>query len=429
MAQGSRSRCGAQHKNIRSSISCAQSHFVARQPVFTRSGLLWGYELLFRDGPASFARIDNPTAATAEIIVDGITLAFSHSKPDLKVLINIPESLFESGVLEHLPRQTCVLEILEDVHPTKEVLQTLHRLKASGYILALDDYLGQDLADDFLPIVDLVKVEFLDRDERERNAITRHLRTFPHLKLLAEKVENHDDARQARDLGYDLMQGYYFQKPVVFEGNKVPPTVASRMQALSLLSNSDIEKRDVLDFFVRSPELTFRLLKFVNSAAFAESRKTIQSLESALVYLGLRRVRHWLTAVILVAGQTGAMQQELAFISTTRACFLQSMATSLKLPDADNYFMVGLFSLMHALYGVPFELLLEGMALHDDVRQALIYKTGILGTWLRVAELLENGRFDKADVLLNRLGVQDLRMVAMAQKDAVRWARDHGEAH
>lgn len=426
MSPGSRSRTAVHGKVPRASISCAQSHFVARQPVFTQGGTLWGYELLFRDSPVSSARVDDPTTATAEVIVDGITLALSQTRPNLKVLLNIPEALFESGVLEHLPRQTCVLEILEDVHPTKEVLETLHRLKASGYTLALDDYLGQDLADDFLPIVDLVKVEFLDRDERERSSLTRHLRTFSNLKLLAEKVETHDDARQARELGYDYMQGYYFQKPVVFEGNKVPPTVASRMQALSLLANSDIEKRDVLDFFVRSPELTFRLLKFVNSAAFAETRKPIQNLDGALMHLGLRRVRHWLTAVILSAGQTNDMQQELGFISTARACFLQTMATELQLPDVDNYFMTGLFSLMHALYGVPFELLLEGMALHDDVREALIYKSGKLGTWLRVTELLENGRFDKADVLLHRLGVMNLRTVAMAQKDAVRWARDQG---
>lgn len=402
----------------------ASDYFVARQPVFTQTGNLWGYELLFRNSPHNDCPpIINPQEATAEVTIDGLSLAFSRSKPNLKALINVPEPMLESGNLEHLPKESCVLEILEDAHATPKVLETLRRLKSRGYTLALDDYTGQDSLDDFLPIVDLVKVEFLNTDHRERGAITRHLRTFNSITLLAEKVESFEDAQQATDLGYDLMQGYYFQKPVLFHGSKVPPTLTARVHALWLLSQDDIDKRDVKEFFIRSPQLAFRLLKFVNSAAFSPQTK-IQNLDNALAHLGMLRIRHWLTAAIMADSARTDAKSELAFMGSARAVFMKSIAIMLRQPDPDNFFMAGLFSLLQPMYNVPIEKLIEDLALDDDVHTALISESGRIGNWLRVAEMLERGNFNEAITQISSLGVKDLQTVVKAHNEAMRWTRD-----
>lgn len=401
----------------------AHSHFVARQPVFTRQGKLWGYELLFRNGMQGAAIIPNAAEATAEVMIDGLALLFSGNRSDIKAFINIPASMLESGMLDYMPRESCVLEILEDVPATPDVLKTVQRLKSNNYTLALDDYVGQDSLSSFLPLVDIVKVDFLNMSEERRKSLTIDLNKIEGLKLLAEKVETLEDAEQAKKLGYGFMQGFYFQKPEIFGGSKVPATVTSRLHALWLLSNEDIEQRDLQEFFIRSPQLTFRLLKFVNSAAFAKTRQ-LQHLESAMAFLGLRRVRQWLTAVLLADGQRNDTKYELACMGTARASFMQSAALLQKLPKPDAFFMTGLFSLLHALYNIPFEMLLGDLPLDNEVKQALILQTGPIAPWLRLTETLERGEFSRADKLAFELGVRDMVAILQLYNSALRWSRD-----
>lgn len=400
-----------------------QNNFVARQPVFTRQGSLWGYELLFRNSETqNTAQIDCPEEASANVMVEGIGMAFPEGQTELKALINVPEGMFESGVLEYLPCKNCVLEILEDVNPTPELMSTLQQLHKRGYTLALDDYVGQEALAPLLPLVDIVKVDFLGMSPDQRAALTETLRSTGKL-LLAEKVETHADVKQAHDLGYKFMQGYYFQKPEILKGRKVTPSMAARVHALWLLSNPELERRDLIEFFTRSPQLSYRLLKFANSAAFTTT-KSISTLADACTFLGTDLLRQWLTAVLMADKQHRPCKQEVAIMGTVRATFLQNMAHKLSLPYGSQLFMLGLFSLLDALYDMPFEALLKNLPMDTQLQEALISRRGELGQWLILVEQLERGDITKAEATMNSLGVHPLGIALEAYQSAFRWARD-----
>ncbi|MFW5838174.1 MAG: hypothetical protein ACOCVM_09195, partial [Desulfovibrionaceae bacterium] len=107
--------------------------FVARQPVLDADKGVWGYELLFRgSGDAAAALVTDSDQATISVIADGFVLAAEGLPEGRKVLINFPERLLVEDAAFALPPEICVIEILEDVQPTPEVLAGLQRLKQAG---------------------------------------------------------------------------------------------------------------------------------------------------------------------------------------------------------------------------------------------------------------------------------------------------------
>lgn len=398
-----------------------ESCFIARQPIFTPSGSLWGYELLFRaNSEANVAEIQNPAVATAQVLVDGVSLVFSGDEKRRKLLINIPPSLLDPDLLDFLPQRFCVLEVLEDVQPTPKILKAMADLKRLGYTMALDDYEGQEGLADILSLMDIIKVDFKAVPPHRRAALTQEV-TRPGLMLLAEKVETDEDVQQARELGYHLLQGFFFQHPEIISGRKVAPSTLTKLRVLGLLARKDIEKPALLEIFAHNPQLTYRLLKFANSVAFYKT-KELTSLQHAVSFIGTQNLRHWLLTVMLADGQSSDSKAELAFMAAVRAGFLQRVAKAEKLADADDLFMLGLFSLLDSLYDMPFDELMQDIPLDARVKVALAQGEGVLHTWLLTAIHLERGEFTQAEELLACLGV-DVTIAMRCYRSALEWAQ------
>lgn len=400
-------------------------YFIARQPVFTVDGVLWGFELLFRDtGTTHAAIIHNPTAATAEIITDGIALALSGAASRRKVMIPISSALLATNILEALPRHTCVLVMLEDVTPNPAVMDRLHRLKRLGYTLALDNY-THNTGQEILALVNIVKVDFMAVPAHLRPALTQSIRHNDHI-LLAKNVDTFHDAQHARDLGYSLLQGCYFQHPKLHIGHTVAPTLSTKIRAMTLLSRAELDKNTLLQVFALNPQLTYRLMRFVNSAAFGKTAK-LKSLEHIFTYLGSDPLRRWLMAMLLADGHTTDSQKEMAFLGAVRAHFLQNMASSLGQGDADTLFMLGLFSLLDAIYETPFGDLMQNVPLDADVKAALCGGTGILPPWLRIARCMERGDIATATAHMRAVGATESAAesatLSADYRKALAWAR------
>ena len=128
--------------------SCSENFwqpiFVARQPIFNREREIWGYELLFRHcREVNKANIIDGDMATLKIIADGFVLASTGMPSHLKCLINFPQKLLLDDSALALPPDRCVVEVLENVEPVPEIIEACQRLKKAGYLLALDDFVGQ----------------------------------------------------------------------------------------------------------------------------------------------------------------------------------------------------------------------------------------------------------------------------------------------
>jgi c-di-GMP-related signal transduction protein len=162
---------------------------LGRQPIVDRDGRMFAFELLFRGNLPSSAHDD--LAATSEVLRHAFAeLGVDKALGPYRGFVNCDDAmLLMADTLELLPSERVVIEILESVQPTPEVLARLRELKAAGFLLALDDYCGPrpDLTS-LLGLVDYVKIDLPHIEHDRLDGIVADLRRFP-AELVAEKVE------------------------------------------------------------------------------------------------------------------------------------------------------------------------------------------------------------------------------------------------
>ncbi|MCC6658878.1 MAG: EAL domain-containing protein, partial [Rhodocyclaceae bacterium] len=197
----------------------AQDIFIGRQPILDREQRMFAYELLFRSGRQNFAQVSDDTTATATVLSHAITeLGLEAALGPYLGFINLDARMLMSEVLEMLPRDKFVLEVLETVDLTPPVIARCRALKDLGFTLALDDFVSlEDQHRPLLEMADIVKVELMGMSEADLAATVKTLRQWP-VRLLAEKVDNEAQVKHCLALGFELFQGYYFAKPTIIAG-------------------------------------------------------------------------------------------------------------------------------------------------------------------------------------------------------------------
>jgi EAL and modified HD-GYP domain-containing signal transduction protein len=386
-----------------------ESMFIARQPVFTPDESVWGYELLFRSGLENAADISDESQATASVIADGLTLATEGMDQTARILINFPEELLVDDAGFALPRERCVVEILENVRPTRETLAAARRLKDAGYTLAVDDFFGQAELRPFVELADIVKMDVLALDA-DPARIEEAIAGLPgRVTLLAEKVEDNETFKTLRGMGFALFQGFFFSRPEIIPGRKLTAAETTKLQVLGELVKPDFEPARLAAILQSDPSLTYRLFRYVNSAGFGLAKK-ITSAKRALDMLGMIRAKQWLRSVILADLNPSPKAAELAYMAVHRAKFLESICSCSNRPvcEPDTLFMTGLFSLLDAMLGMDMNDILKSLPLDESVNQAL-NGTGDLYDLLRLAVSYERGQWGETAQRLKRVSVDSFQ--------------------
>lgn len=399
---------------------------VARQPIFDVHGRVYAYELLFRD-PRFKGGFGGkcPHGATSTVMVDGVDLMRPSLRPGQRFFINFTAELLEAEVASLLPPELCTVEILEDVLPTEAVLTGIRNLKKMGYQIALDDYIGQKELRPFLPFVDVIKVDVLGRTEAQLTLLTGQLRRLP-CQLLAEKVEDHAMASLCRTLGYTFFQGFFYSKAEIVRGKKLTPSQITKTRLLALSTNDESSIEDIANGISGDVFLTFKLLKYVQSAYFGLSTK-VTDIPHAIRLIGRTRLMQWFCVVALAEMDSAPMSREIAAISAVRAKFLEVLAkkyyvrptTEKNIPN--SLFFLGLFSLLESILGVPLHEIAESIALDGDVIVALEGGEGPLAPWRNLMLQYERGEWAEVQLLANLLHLSDSDLTE-AYTEATNWS-------
>lgn len=192
--------------------------FIARQPIFDCNNNVFGYELLFRNGSQNFYNSLDGNAATLNVISNTFySLGVDTVTNGKKAFINFTEELLKREIATLLPPELVIVEILENIEPTDEIISVCKKLKDKGYTLALDDFVFDTKYNKLIELADIIKVDFTITKGYERRNIISKINSNK-IKFLAEKVENIDEFREAQSYGYSYFQGYYFSKPVILSG-------------------------------------------------------------------------------------------------------------------------------------------------------------------------------------------------------------------
>jgi EAL and modified HD-GYP domain-containing signal transduction protein len=392
---------------------------VGRQPVYDRGGAVIGYELLFRadehalGAGAHGTEGDLGTRATSQVIVNAFTefgldrlvgtrLAFINLTRDF--LVGDLEVPFEPG--------SAVLEILETVEVDEQVYAGVKSLVAQGYAIALDDFVWGSGHERLLPLASYVKLDTLDADPGALAAAVAACRAYPGVQLIAERVETEADVELARQLGFELFQGYALGRPQVISVEALSPSRLRWMQLLGHLTSPDIELTEVSALVREDASLSYRVLRALNSASVGLGRK-VSSVHDAIVLLGPARLRQWLSLMVL-SDSAQATEEQLTSIMT-RARLCQIVATTADL-SGDAAFTVGLLSGISDRLGVPLIELLARLPLEASVMDALVRGRGRFGVVLGAVRAYEAGTLTADDGLPGQL---DLTAAYLA---AVDWA-------
>ena len=408
----------------------ADQLFLGRQAILDRDQQLAAYELLFRNGTRNSAEVTDGVQATATVIANAFTeLGVAEALGTFRGFINVDEAFLFSDMLELLPRQSVVLEILETVPPTPEVVERCKVLKAEGFTLALDDVIKlEPQFADLLALVEIVKVDIQPLSRVELMQLVMKLKPLGKV-LLAEKVDSREQMEQCLKLGFSLFQGYYFAKPTIIAGKKLDHSQLSLMKLMGLLLG-DADTSLIEDALKPEPGLTVNLLRMTNSVGAGTSER-ITSLRHAITVLGRRQLQRWLQLLVFSSGNQQGTSNPLLMLAATRGRLMELLASELRPSDvafADQAFMTGIMSLMPVLMGQAIEDIVTPLGVATALRDALCEGTGALGSLLKLAEASETGELEALTTHLRALDGLNAKALNRAQTQALQWANSIGQA-
>jgi c-di-GMP-related signal transduction protein len=394
--------------------------YLARQPIFDGGRLIFGYEILFRSGPENYFSHPQPDIASATAGDNVILFGLERLAQGKRLFINCTREFLVRELPKVLPKDRVVLEVLETVAVDEELVAACRDLKQAGYQLALDDYCDASDSRTLLSLADFVKVDVLATCEAEQERLAREF-SRSHIQLVAEKVESYEVFEKARGLGYRYFQGYFFSRPESLTHRDIPANMLNHLLVLQAANRVPLDLEDVAQRIKAETSLSYRLLRYLNSAAFPMAA-SVHSIPHALRLLGERGTRRWVSLVTIAAMAEGK-PEELVVLPVMRARFCELIAPLAGLSDsANDLFLLGLLSAMDAILDMPMADVLKEISVGLPIRDALLGRPNPPGKVLALVKFYERGDFDTLEAVARDLGI-DVETIPRIFLEAMDWTR------
>jgi len=366
---------------------------LARQPIFNRKMQVVAYELLCRNYDIDFTSPEGGDTASSQVLLHTFTdLSIQSVVGKHQAFINFTRTLLLAPPPFH--QDQLVIEVLEGQKVDAQMLHSLKRLREKGYTIALDDFELTEETRGLIPYADIIKLDVLQLSTEQIIEHVEHLKSFG-ITLVAEKVETYEMLEFCKSLGFDLFQGYFLARPKIIKGRKITENKQAVLQLLSVMHNPDVHLDEVERLIAHDPMLSYKLLRLVNSAAFALPR-TIDSLRQAIALLGLDIIKNWIN--LLAMANMGDKPLGLSIAALTRARMCAAIATAINGKSrSDSFFTVGLLSTLDAFMDAPLEILLKNLSLNKNLNEALLEHSGDEGRVLEIVEHYEKADWEKID--------------------------------
>ena len=300
------------------------------------------------------------------------------------------------------------------------MIDTCRDLRSKGYKLALDDFVPGSDAEALLPHVSFVKVDVLATPAAGVNELAGRLASSG-IRLLAEKVETREVYEQTLWAGFSLFQGYYFCRPVTRSSAAVPAQQLAYLRLLAALNKPDLTTADVERLVKQDVSLSVRVLRSVNSAAYA-IRTEVRSIGQALFLLGIEPIRKW-ASVWCLTGLSAGATPEIATLALLRARACELAGAQVPGVESSEAFLVGLFSLLDVMLNRTMAAAIEGLPLSEMASAALRGQPNALRSVLDAVVSHERGDWDQAAFAVADVGLASVTLPE-AYTSALRWVQD-----
>lgn len=402
---------------------------LAKQPILNRKKELFAYELLYR-GDAPVEQLDGDFA-TIDVMVNAfLNIGIKQLTDDYPVFINFTENLLKEGIIQQFDPSDLIIEILETVELTNEIVSLIKKLAQQGYRLALDDVTFELFETwekaGLIRYLTFIKVDFFQNHSRYiRQKLAEIIRTkYPHIRLLAEKIETIDTYKEALADGYHYFQGYFFMRPKLMESVEIPSYYFTYMRLIQQIDQKDFDLIKVADLIQMDLSLSYKLLKLINSPYYRRITR-IYSIHQAVVLLGQEEIKKWLYILALRENyQRRDIEGTSALIKSSyyRAKMCESIAEKV-MPDLkQEAFLVGYFSQLPAILLQPLDKLLSSLSLDYQIEQALLGQPGSLTDIYQLAVSYEEVNWARLDELIDRLNLEE-EAVYQDYQNAQKWVQ------
>ena len=397
---------------------------VARQPIFGTVGDAVGYELLYRRTSAeTSARGTDRNSMAADVIVTAfLNIGLEQLTSGRSAYFNLTREMLLSRAYTLMPPGSVVVELLENVEPDEAVETECQQLVNAGYSLALDDFVYSSDYRRLLELASIVKVDVLDQPAARLDEIAQQLAPYD-VRLLAERVETAEVRALCAGMGYELFQGYYFARPEMVKNQALVSDELAIVQAMTVMRDPRATDNEAEAAFTTDVGLSYKLLRMVNSAA--RGGRGIESIKHALQLAGRSELSKWLALVLVSSiAARGATNRELLHLAVQRGRLCELLGISSGGGrDTGALFLVGLFSLLDAISGIPMPKLLDSISLATPLRQALVERTGPYAGPLTLAEAYERGAWSQVNAGATLSGL-DAAHVGALYVQSLAWTRE-----
>lgn len=377
--------------------------FVGRQPILDLEGNVFAYELLYRNSKVNSFPDINPEQATIQLLVNTfLTIGVERVSGTHLSFINFSEELLTDDLVLSLNPNKVVIEVLENVAITSVLVTRLRKFKKEGFMIALDDFVMHpqiEVYKELFAVIDFIKVDYLNTTEQERKAIQFHIRDFPHIVLLGEKIETAEQYDEAKNEGYKLFQGFFFAKPDIVEGIEIPSTMQLHIYIIEYLNLETPDIDEITKLVMHDMSIAYKLLRYINTLAF-EVPKKITSIKQAIVLIGFENMKKWLRILLLndLAQQTDDDQIKLLIsYSLTRAKLCELMAQYKVKDNVDEYFLTGMFSLIDLILAKNWDDILNLFPLSDTIMETIVGEETALSPYLELAICIERFEWEQVE--------------------------------
>jgi c-di-GMP-related signal transduction protein len=396
----------------------------ARQAIADQHGKVFAYALVDRS-----RSVDERNAATdAQMLFNVLTHAETGSLID-------KHTLFVNCSLNRLGRED--LELFDPAHIVLEIphvpdhnqaaiegyLPALTELQQHGFKLAFNQTALTVPYRTWLPLASFVKINLAQLNPEQINPAIQMGLKKPHLKIIAEKVDTAEQHKLVADMGVTLFQGSWFSKAVLTAGKIVRPSHASVLQLINLVRDK-AEINQIEELLKRDASLSFNLLRFINSSGFG-LRTEVTSFRHAVMILGLDKLFRW-SAMLLTTSREDGAPPVVGNTAIVRGRLMELLAAeALPKEERDNAFVVGVFSLLDVMLGVPMDKALVSITLPESVTDALLHQKGPLAPFQELTLACEQAD-DEAFARLAKALALSNHQVNWAHLQALAWAESMG---
>ena len=381
--------------------------FVARKPLLDRNKSIFGYEILLRNAISL-----RPDLAPASSPGDALALflgmnKFAQLAGDKVALIKLGPDIVRDDVTTLLPTDKGVLEISDgDTQPAADdLIERCITLRKRGHKFCLSDFKHDEAFSPFLQLAEFVEIRVSGEDRARVEENMSLVRKLP-AKIIASGVHSADDFNYCSTLGFDLFEGSFYCRPSVFTAKSISPSQLLLLELSAYLAK-DEDMHIVERIFKKNPDLTFGLLKLINSAFFRVQQR-VTSIRQAIALLGYENLQKWVALLLFTIDHRDHALNPLVEKVLIRGRIMEMLAERVtgSKTVADSAFITGILSFANILFGVTLDEIMDKLNLAVEIQEALLGRQGVLGTLLAITEELDEDNYEEIE---NRLAAVRLR--------------------